>query len=273
MSKLKAVLLTAIIGSSSAAMAQPTVTFSGGASAQFSWGTPASYTAPVVRDHSSNQTAYQMPSSRETYINLASSLNLATGRDVVRPQMSLRNTDSLMLRVNSGMAFVQKVRVQFADGSMQNVPVNAWMSTRNAAPLEIGLRNNKRIDTITIIGSASGRVSYQLFAQANQSIELPHAPPPVYQPQSALSGVYQSNYGDVVITQSGNRIHGTYVAFNGTIDGTIEGNVIHFRWSQPVGGSGYGTWYIGNDGHLSGTFGQDMSDTSWGAWNLTLRSR
>jgi len=205
MSKLKAVLLTAILGSSSAAMAQPTISFTGGASAQLSWGTPASYTpAPVVRDHSYDydQTAYQMPSSRTTYISLASALNLSTGRDVLRPQLNLRNTTSLTLRANSGLAFVQSVKIRFADGSMQSVPVNAWMSTRNRQPLEIGLRSNRRIETITITGSASGRVSYQVFAQANGSVELPQQPPvyqqpepPVYQPHP-MPPVYQPpSYG------------------------------------------------------------------------------
>jgi hypothetical protein len=269
MSKLKAILLTAIIGSSSAAMAQPTVSFTGNARAQLSF---TSAPAPVIRDHGYGSytpaPAYEMPSTRTSYITLASALDLSTGRDVVRLQQNLRNADSLMLRVNSGTAFVQKVQIRFQNGSTQNVAVNAWMSTRNTTPLSIDLSNNRRIDSITIVGSPSGRVSYQLFAQSNQSVELPHPQPmpPVYQPVS-LTGVYASSYGDVVLSQSGNHITGT--CHYGTIDGTISGNVISFRWAQPGGSGGAGVWTIDGNGHLSGSFGGELSATNGGAWDLT----
>jgi hypothetical protein len=265
MSKIKAAILTAILGTSSAAMASPTVSFN--ANAQFSFGTHRP--APVIRDHGqSSMPAYAMPSTRATsQVALANYLSLSTGRDVLRPESNLR-ASALTLRANMGMAYIQKVTVRFHDGSTQVLNLNQWMTTRKPA-IELALRNNRRIDSIVIVGTPSGRASYSVFAQ-NERAELPR--PPVHQPSySGLSGTYQSVNGDVILTQTGNRIHGTWKAHNGVIDGVIDGNLIRFTWSMPGNQGGSGVWYLDGAGVLTGTYGNGASLDSWGAWNLTNR--
>lgn len=184
MSKIKAALITAILGTSSAAMASPTVSWS--ANAQFSFGTPAS--APVIRDHT-QAPVYAMPSTRSTsWVSLANYLNLSSGRDVLRPESNLR-ASALTLRANMGMAYIQKVVVRFQDGSQQVLQLNKWMTTRSPA-IELALRGRGRIDSIVIVGTPSGRASYSVLAQ-NERVELPR--PPVYGHGGGYG--YEQNYG------------------------------------------------------------------------------
>jgi hypothetical protein len=188
MSKIKAAILTAILGTSSAAMASPTVSFN--ANAQFSFGTHRP--APVIRDHGqSSMPAYAMPSTRATsQVALANYLSLSTGRDVLRPESNLR-ASALTLRANMGMAYIQKVTVRFHDGSTQVLNLNQWMTTRKPA-IELALRNNRRIDSIVIVGTPSGRASYSVFAQ-NERVELPR--PPVYGHGGGYGDGYEQNHG------------------------------------------------------------------------------
>jgi hypothetical protein len=265
MSKLKALFITAILGSSTAAMASPSLTFSAGA--QFSFGTAAS--APDFRDHRTMvpPPAYQMPSST-TSIKLAGYLGLTSGRDVLQVGANAKNAEGLTLEVSSGMGFVQKVQLKYKNGSTKTIKVNQWLTTRSPA-IDVELKGKRQLAQITIIGTRSGQLSYQLFATVENEVPV-YQPPPVVQPRIPhVAATYQSNRGDVVITQNGNHIHGTFVNNSGTLDGTIDGNVIHFRWSQRNGG-GMGTWVIDGRGHLTGTFGMNESATSW-AWNLTDR--
>jgi hypothetical protein len=180
MSKLKAAILTAILGSSTAAMASPSWSFS--ADAQLSWGTTG---APVIRDHRTTVTpvVYQKPSS-SNHIKLAGYLDLSEGRDFLRLNQNLRDADGLTLRATYGMGFVQKVQVRYKNGRSETINVNRWMTTRSPA-IDVALRSNRVIDSITIIGSPSGRLQYQLFASVD-NVEMPRPPvyqPPVYNPQ------------------------------------------------------------------------------------------
>src|SRR5262245_10774912 len=76
-----------------------------------------------------------------------------------------------------------------------------------------------------------------------------------------VTGDYTSNYDDVHLDQEGKHIHGTYVCCGGgTIDGKIEGRIIHYRWDQP-GSSGRGVWKITGAGRLEGTWGSEDSET------------
>jgi hypothetical protein len=186
MSKIKAALITAILGTSSAAMASPTVSWS--AKAHFSFGTPAS--APVIRDHT-QAPVYAMPSNRSaSWVSLANYLSLSSGRDVLRPESNLR-ASALTLRANMGMAYIQKVTVKFQDGSAQVLHLNKWMTTRNPA-IELALRGRGRIDSIVIVGTPSGRASYSVLAQ-NERVELPR--PPVYGHGGGYGDGYEQNHG------------------------------------------------------------------------------
>lgn len=181
MSKLKAAILTAILGSSTAAMASPTLSWS--ADAQFSWGTTG---APVIRDHRTNvtQVAYQQQPSSSAYVKLATMLDLSSGRDLLRLGANARNADGLTLRTTYGQAFVRGIQVRYRNGSVKNIALNQWMTTRTPA-INVELNGNRQIDSITIVGSPEGRFQYQVFASVDNGVELPQPPvyqPPVYQP-------------------------------------------------------------------------------------------
>jgi hypothetical protein len=187
MSKLKAALVTLLLGTSSAAIAAPSVSFS--ADAQITW---ASFmpTLPSVRDHrTSSEPAWSMPSNRTTWISLATSLGLSDGRDVVNLS---RGTDinALRLTATRGNTYVQKLTVRFADGSRKVMTVNRWLTR---TPIELAL-DRCDVSSITVTGSASRNTSYQMSASAQASAELPTPPiyqPPVYQPPVYQPPVYQ----------------------------------------------------------------------------------
>ena len=179
MSKLKAALITAILGSSTAAMASPGISFTAGA--QVSWGTSS---APVIRDHGDRYTTpvYQAPARPSTtWISLAQPLHLQNGRDMLTLNR-LGSYTQLRLQASSGYSYIQKVKVRFRDGSVQNVTVNQWLTSRNPM-FQVDLRDNRGIESITVMGTASGyNAAYQVFAQGNTTIQLPQRPStPTYQ--------------------------------------------------------------------------------------------
>lgn len=92
-------------------------------------------------------------------------------------------------------------------------------------------------------------------------------PPPTVD----VSGVYDSNYGTVVLEQKGRRVTGHYdCCGGGTINGYMSGETIRFTWTQP-GATGRGVWSVGDKQRLAGTWGYDGSDTTGGTWNLAAR--
>lgn len=171
MSKLKAALITAVLGSSTAAMASPSWSLS--ADAQLSWGTSS---GPVVRDHGDRYAppvVYQQPNRGTSWISLADPLYLEYGRDMLRTNLR-GDIAQVRLQASSGMTFIQKVRIRFRDGGMQVVNLNTWLTSRNPM-LQFDLQENRGIDSITVIGSpGSDDASYQVFAQA-QKVQV--APP------------------------------------------------------------------------------------------------
>ena len=46
------------------------------------------------------------------------------------------------------------------------------------------------------------------------------------------SGTWNTNWGEMIVTQSGDQISGTYTWDNGKIEGTITGNVFSGTWSE-----------------------------------------
>lgn len=285
MSKIKAALVTVLLGSSTAAMAAPGISFTAGA--QVSLGASVSVSGPIVRDHRSEpapmpapvyqapapvftpavyqQPAYQQPVNELTsWISLGSPMSLLRGRDVIRPNLA-PNITQIRLQASSGMSYIQTVQVRFKDGSIQNVNLNQWLTTR--APMaQFDLTSNCRagIDTITVIGSAQGRnASYQMFAQG-QSHPVILPPRPV---QPSLTGTFDSVYGTVFLTQTGNHLHGTYPGKQGVIDGTIVNGVATYSWTQPDG-HGFGTFRVSRNGNVEGTWGNGTAATG-AEWDLT----
>jgi hypothetical protein len=86
-----------------------------------------------------------------------------------------------------------------------------------------------------------------------------------------ISGVYDSQYGRITITQRGNRITGTYENNAGPamIKGRIRGNVVMFRWRQG-NNEGKGLFSIRGrrDPVLAGTWGTYNSRSNGGRWTL-----
>lgn len=86
-----------------------------------------------------------------------------------------------------------------------------------------------------------------------------------------ISGTYSSNWEDVTLVQSGDRVTGTYVCCGGgTIEGRITGGTLHYVWRQP-NGSGQGVWTIDPD-RLDGTWGSGQSEANGGRWDLVRKT-
>lgn len=175
MSKLKAALITMFLGSSTAAMAAPSVSFS--ANAQVSWGTSL---GPTIRDHRSDPVPapYVMPPSRQTWITVASSLSMANGQSTVRFDRNT-NVSAIRLTAQSGYSYITKAKVRFLDGATQTITLNQWIP---ASGLQLTLSGNHRgVDSMVLTGSVSGRRSlYSVSALSARSAEMPR--PPIYTP-------------------------------------------------------------------------------------------
>ncbi len=85
-----------------------------------------------------------------------------------------------------------------------------------------------------------------------------------------LGGTWDSTYGEVKLTQTGNQIHGTYKCCGGgTLDGYIRRDEVRFHWKEPRGaGEGEGVWRVQRDGSLQGSWGTSQSDSNGSTWNL-----
>lgn len=100
---------------------------------------------------------------RPTWVPLSSSLQLArTGRSLI--EVNDRNTfTQLRLQTASGAARIDRVIVQFADGSDQIANLGRVLDDPDEL-LEIALDgNNRRIDRIAVIGAGDGRGAVQVF--------------------------------------------------------------------------------------------------------------
>lgn len=110
-------------------------------------------------------------------------------------------------------------------------------------------------------------VPFVAIALLLASAFLPAAPASSKTPY--IFGRYDSNWGEVILWQKGDRIYGTYECCEGgTISGTIQGDEIHYEWVQP-GAKGRGSWKIYDSGNvLDGPWGFDAAEAGGGDWNL-----
>ena len=98
----------------------------------------------------------------------------------------------------------------------------------------------------------------------------------------SFTGVwYSPQWGELHMSQTGAQVIGEYTRNErrGRIQGTVQGNVLRFEWTQSlelVGGRptttrgrGYFRYTIGDDGdhYFEGEWGHDDSLTGGGAWN------
>lgn len=255
MLKIKTALVAALVTSSSAAVAGPGVSFSANANVSF-----VASTSPTVRDHRANPVPYSMPTTSTSWLMLSSSLRLWNGMDVIRLQGGQSPT-KIRVQATSGRMQIDRVTLQFLDGTTQTVRVLQSISA--ASPMmDLDIPASYRgVDSISIIGQGDSRLAYQVFAQMGR-VEQPWPRPQV----ANFTGSYTSVYGDVYLQQTGNRIHGVYPALNGTFHGYVQNGVAIVDWTQP-GGSGRAAFTVASDGHIDGTFGSGTKSAE-GEWDL-----
>ncbi len=98
----------------------------------------------------------------------------------------------------------------------------------------------------------------------------PPEPPKTAEPAIAgesFAGKYRSTYGDVRVSQKGDKVTGTYPG--GTLDCTAEGKKLDCNWKD---GFGVGKSKLEKqaNGDLKGTWGKGASATDGGPWLFTL---
>jgi hypothetical protein len=99
------------------------------------------------------------------------------------------------------------------------------------------------------------------------------------------SGTYYTNWGDMKLTQSGSSVVGTFGERNGVIEGTVDGNVLVFHWTEDqrssltsskkkVEGSGIMVYHVIEAGEgkvdehrIDGTWGYGTKKEGAGTWS------
>lgn len=93
-------------------------------------------------------------------------------------------------------------------------------------------------------------------------------------PATGWAGTWDTNWGTMVLTQTGDQVSGTYTWDSGQINGTISGNVLTGTWAEaptynPPDDAGDVVLTISPDGQtLSGQWRYD-STGSWYGWSGT----
>lgn len=185
MSKIKALITTLVLGSSSVAMASPSFSLSAGA--EWSFGNRTSR-GPVIRDHRTI-----------TWTALSQPLSAAYGRNTVRLTNPVAYSN-LKLQATAGMSYVDNIVLEFGHGRRQVIEVDRWITT--GSPAQINVNNGRLITSVTINGSANRRASYQLFGYGRYEM-TPVSNPPVYQPPVYQPPVYQPPVYQGVLLGSG----------------------------------------------------------------------
>lgn len=126
------------------------------------------------------------------------------------------------------------------------------------------------------------RAKADALAAATRCAEQGQQPPSA---QRVFTGVYSTEFGTMVLKQSGNRVTGCYTHDMGTLTGTVSGNVLSGTWreaphktSRDRGGIVYtktptgfaGRWNYDQNGGLAEL---QKSPSSGGKWNGVLVKR
>jgi len=154
MSKLKALIATVVLGSSSIAMAQPSFSSTSSRFDRFDrrWDR-AEHAQPQL----GGPRIY-----RSSWVSLAEPMQLSRGRDSF--DVHQRGTfTQLRVQTAAGSSFVQRVIVHFQDGGRQVVELDRTIGPANRM-LQILLDgNNRRVDGITIIGRSQRGGAIQVY--------------------------------------------------------------------------------------------------------------
>jgi hypothetical protein len=65
---------------------------------------------------------------------------------------------------------------------------------------------------------------------------------------NAFDGTWFTDFGEMRLTQQGNKVSGTYDYDGGKLTGTVTENVLRFQWTQASGSKGSGRFLLAADG-------------------------
>lgn len=113
---------------------------------------------------------------------------------------------------------------------------------------------------------------YLAVALATATATISSANTPARGPRSptcadlGITRSFTSNWGPVSLEQHGCTVSGRYSYRDGRIDGTLEGNLLRYAWTESDG-AGRGVFAVATNGELIGTWGVGSDDAS-GGWHL-----
>jgi hypothetical protein len=142
--KIKALITTLVLGTSSVALAAPAV---------------RDHRAPVVVQNA----AWHRPAPRPMYpVTLASSQKI-DGRELIRVAASQRAFTKLELRSKAGRTKLDKVMITFANGGTQLIDCNTLLTGNQTFSIDLK-GNNRNIKSIVLVGSSGRRASLDVVA-------------------------------------------------------------------------------------------------------------
>ena len=172
--KIKALITTLVLGSSSLALANPS--WSGGVNVQASYGGQVAIRdhrdvqpQPIVRDHRDGNRDRDRDRDgdrddvRNIEMTLVSSAKLEKNQAESFRIEAPRGFSKLVLQRTAGTTAVQKVTIRFADGCRQVAYPNALLDARGETST-IHLTSRAPIEHITVEGSSGPYGLYSIFA-------------------------------------------------------------------------------------------------------------
>jgi len=169
MSKLKALIATLVLGSSSIAMAQPSFQST---SSRFDQRSDRfdrnDRTQRIDRDRRWDRDEQAQPQLggprvyRSSWVSLVEPMQLTRGRDSF--DVNQRGTfTQLRLQTSAGTSFIQRVTVHFQDGGRQVIEINRTVDPNNRMLQFLLDGNNRRVDGISIVGRSQRGAAIQVF--------------------------------------------------------------------------------------------------------------
>lgn len=100
--------------------------------------------------------AYQTSS----WIALTEPMPLSRGRDVIK--LSSKQFTQLRFQTTMGSSHIERVIVQFTDGTSQSIDLNVKLDVSNPM-VQFAVDGSKRIDRVVVVGASSRRSAVQMF--------------------------------------------------------------------------------------------------------------
>ena len=123
-------------------------------------------------------------------------------------------------------------------------------------------------------GRRSGKSAFAAVPPAKPTQAMPVGAAPAAAPTANFTGTWSTRFGDLSLNQSGNRVTGNYAYFAGSLEGTVTGNVLRFKWKEPKQNKqGAGKFTMAADGQsFSGGWSYTEDPEVFGSgWNGTRK--